>query len=35
MAQVSIDIATEATSQKILDAVNIIKTMVVDVEKFD
>lgn len=35
MAQVSIDIAAEATSQKILETVNIIKAMVVDVEKFD
>ena len=35
MGQVSIDIATEDTSQKILEAVNMIKAMVVDVEKFD
>ncbi len=35
MGQVSIDIATEATSQKILETVNMIKAMVVDVENFD
>lgn len=35
MAQVAVDVAMESTSQKILDMLKIVKTMVTDVSKFD
>ena len=35
MAQASVDIAMEKTSQEILEMCKIIRTMVTDVEKFD
>ena len=35
MAQASVDIAMEKTSQEILEACNVIKTMVTDVSKYN
>lgn len=35
MAQVSVDVAMESTSQQILELLKVVKTMVTDVSKFD
>ena len=35
MAQASVDVAMEKTSQEILSLLKVVKTMVTDVSKFD